>query len=476
MDPSHSLGERFTNCILVPQRYLLGIMTSLATFTSYTLRVTISLAITEMVQKKNESLVQHEDSCPVIDNATYVTVKNRDILYDWDEVQQGLILSSFYWGYIVTHIPCALLAEKYGGKHVLGSGMLLNTVLTIFLPLVITSTGGDWVVLVVLRVIMGLGQGMVYPVITTLLSQWVPPKDKGFMSSLSFAGAIMGTVVTNSVGGFLISWSKHWDIVFYFFGLLGLVWNIAWQLLCYSYPRTHPCIKPKEKEYLYHELAEHVSEDSLKTPWKEMLTSFPVWTYIIVQFGHDWGWYTMVTDLPKYMNGVLRFNVKQNGVLSAAPYFMMYLAAVGSGYLADWIIHKKYLSVRLTRQIFGGSLGPAVFIVLASYVGCQRYIAVTFFTLCMLSMGFYFPGVKVNALDLSPNFSGTVMALANGIGVFAGMAAPAIVGILAPNQTLSEWRYVFWVSFAMLSGTFLIYLFFFSAEVQSWNSKKDNQE
>mgnify|MGYP005985858657 FL=1 len=85
-----------------------------------------------------------------------------------------------------------------------------------------------------------------------------------------------------------------------------------------------------------------------------MLTSFPVWTYIIVQVGHDWGWYTMVTDLPKYMNGVLRFNVKQNGVLSAAPYFMMYLAAVGSGYLADWIIHKKYLSVRLTRQIFGG--------------------------------------------------------------------------------------------------------------------------
>lgn len=106
----------------------------------------------------------------------------------------------------------------------------------------------------------------------------------------------------------------------------------------------------------------------------------------------------------------------------------------------------------------------------------------------------------MNALDLSPNFSGTVMALANGIGVFAGMAAPAIVGILAPNvsiyffenaasgskfcvltyisiqQTLSEWRYVFWVSFAMLSGTFLIYLFFFSAEVQSWNSKKDNQE
>ena len=85
-----------------------------------------------------------------------------------------------------------------------------------------------------------------------------------------------------------------------------------------------------------------------------MFTSLPVWTYIIVQVGHDWGWYTMVSDLPKYMNGVLRFNFKENGALSAAPYITMYLATLGSGFLADWLIYKKYFSIRLTRQIFGG--------------------------------------------------------------------------------------------------------------------------
>ena len=180
--------------------------------------------------------------------------QNRDVLYDWDEIQQGLILSSFYWGYLFTHVPCALMAQKYGGKHILGLGMLVNSILTIMSPFVITSTDGNWVILITLRVIMGLGQGMVYPVITTLLCQWIPPKDKGFTSSLSFAGALMGTVVTNSVGGVLITWAENWNILFFFSGLLGLTWNIAWQLLCYSYPRTHPCIKPKEKEYLDQEL------------------------------------------------------------------------------------------------------------------------------------------------------------------------------------------------------------------------------
>ena len=125
----------------------------------------------------------------------------------------------------------------------------------------------------------------------------------------------------------------------------------------------------------------------------------------------------------------------------------------------------------------------------------------------------------MNALDLSPNFSGTIMALANGIGVISGMAAPAVVGILAPNvsivrlpnrwsnhvnwvhlfckrsiyffenaakfcvltcisiqQTLSEWRFVFWFTFFILSGTFLIFLFLFSEEIQPWNYGVDDEE
>lgn len=35
-------------------------------------------------------------------------------------------------------------------------------------------------------------------------------------------------------------------------------------------------------------------------------------------------------------------------------------------------------------------------------------------------MGGFYPGMKVNALDLSPNYAGSLMALTNGIGATTG--------------------------------------------------------
>lgn len=50
----------------------------------------------------------------------------------------------------------------------------------------------------------------------------------------------------------------------------------------------------------------------------------------------------------------------------------------------------------------------------ASYAGYNKVLAVIMFILTMGFLGSYFPGLKVNALDLSPNYSGSVMALTNG--------------------------------------------------------------
>lgn len=54
-------------------------------------------------------------------------------------------------------------------------------------------------------------------------------------------------------------------------------------------------------------------------PWKAILTSVPVWALIIGEIGHDWGLYTMVTDLPKYMSDVIKFNPAE--VIESKPSF-----------------------------------------------------------------------------------------------------------------------------------------------------------
>lgn len=48
-------------------------------------------------------------------------------------------------------------------------------------------------------------------------------------------------------------------------------------------------------------------------------------------------------------------------------------------------------------------------------------------------MGNYYPSMKVNALDLSSNFAGSLIALSNGMGAITGVAAPTFVGIMTPD-------------------------------------------
>jgi len=52
----------------------------------------------------------------------------------------------------------------------------------------------------------------------------------------------------------------------------------------------------------------------LATPWTAILTSWPVWALIIAEAGHDWGGFTIISDLPKYMSDVLHFSVTEVSV------------------------------------------------------------------------------------------------------------------------------------------------------------------
>lgn len=77
--------------------------------------------------------------------------------------------------------------------------------------------------------------------------------------------------------------------------------------------------------------------------------------------------------------------------------------------------------------------------------------------------------MKVNALDLSPNYSGTLMALVNGIGAFTGIVTPYIVGVLTTNDSLHEWRIVFWIVLGVFIVTNVIFVVYASGEVEYWN-------
>lgn len=61
--------------------------------------------------------------------------------YHWDEKTKALILSSFFWGYVVTQVPAGQIAQRWGAKFLLFWSMLLCSILTLLTPLC-ASVGG----------------------------------------------------------------------------------------------------------------------------------------------------------------------------------------------------------------------------------------------------------------------------------------------------------------------------------------------
>lgn len=73
-------------------------------FNVYALRVNLSVAIISMTEFKDITL----------ENGTTVQMQE----FAWSSTQQGVILSSFFYGYILTQFAGGLLANKLGGHRV----------------------------------------------------------------------------------------------------------------------------------------------------------------------------------------------------------------------------------------------------------------------------------------------------------------------------------------------------------------------
>lgn len=76
-------------------------------------------------------------------------------VYNWSAETQGIVLSSFFYGYGLTQALGGYGAGLLGGKLVLGSGLLLSSALTLLVPRAAELGVG---VLVGLQALLGLAQ------------------------------------------------------------------------------------------------------------------------------------------------------------------------------------------------------------------------------------------------------------------------------------------------------------------------------
>ncbi|GFT26278.1 hypothetical protein NPIL_341881 [Nephila pilipes] len=128
-----------------------------------------------------------------------------------------MVLGAFFYGYVITQIPGGFIAEKYGAKWLYGAGMLLTITFTLLTP--VAARWSVWA-LVAARVMEGIGEGVTYPAINTLIGQWAPKLERSRFSAFIYTGSNIGTVFTSAISGILCDseYLGGWPSVFYVFG------------------------------------------------------------------------------------------------------------------------------------------------------------------------------------------------------------------------------------------------------------------
>ena len=198
-------------------RYTVILMCFAATFVCYIDRVNISVAIIPMAEDLG-----------------------------WDVATQGAILSSFYIGYLLMQIGGGRLADRFGGKLILGLGVLIWSLFTLITP---AAAFMGLFALFAARIGMGLGEAVTFPSIYSLVTRWFPHDEKVKAVALNASGIPIGTVFALVVTPLVVVW-LGWEWAFYLFGAVGVLWYLAWQRLVTTFPKDHPRISAAELDYL----------------------------------------------------------------------------------------------------------------------------------------------------------------------------------------------------------------------------------
>ncbi|XP_036332539.1 putative inorganic phosphate cotransporter [Rhagoletis pomonella] len=171
--------------------------------------------------------------------------------FDWTTKQKSYIISSFYWGYIITQFPSGYLCRRFGTTPVMLICTFVSAVFSLLTPFLVQW--GDWQVYCAIRIIQGLFQGTLFPAVHEHIAKWSPPSERNTMGALTYSGMDCGTVLAMLASGLIASSPLGWPGISYISGGICFVWCALWFILAANNPPSSRFITDEECEYIENE-------------------------------------------------------------------------------------------------------------------------------------------------------------------------------------------------------------------------------
>ena len=375
--------------------------------------------------------------------------------HGWTTTLQGAVMSAFFLGYLILQIPAGYLSDRFGGKWVLGLGVIFWSLFTLLTP---AAAMLGISALLVCRFLMGVAESVTWPSIYALYSQWIHPDRRASAVGLMNSGIAGGSVIALICTPWLISvWS--WQGAFYLYGLLGVVWFIFWIYSAQSRPSPLPewqsavALAPQ----LTPKAPPVVAADEQIYPRltiRRMLHSRAVWAIAIAHISINWSLYLILSWFPTFVNREMGVDLQTAGLLALAPTVISLVMAPAAGRLFDRLVSQGYNRRTIRRAMQSVAFAGITLAMLTVTLTDSLIISVAVITLSNALGAFSIGGFATNHLDVAPNQAGLLMGVTNTLAAVSSGASVFVSGWI--QDVSGGWDAVFYLAaLVSVAGAFV---------------------
>lgn len=318
---------------------------------------------------------------------------------------KGVLLSAFFWSYALMQVPIGWLADRVSLRWLYAGSFALWSLACGF-----TGLAGSLAVLILLRVVLGIGESIYLPGSVKFISLAFSPEERGLPTAIFDSGVRAGL----AIGAPLVAWlvSRHgWRNMFMLVGFTALVWILPWIL-------TFPA---RQKEPLPPAPARAVRKP---LTFNRNLLGASLGFFCFGYYN-----YLLVTWLPDYLVEVRHLTLLKAGLLAAIPYIVWAVAEVAGGWASDRLVRLGWNETRVRKGIITVGFASGLMLIPAALI--DNLTASIILLAGGSLVGLSSPNILVVFQTCAPHDEvGMWMGFGNFIGNIGGVLSPLVTGIL----------------------------------------------
>jgi ACS family glucarate transporter-like MFS transporter len=325
----------------------------------------------------------------------------------------------------------------------------LFTILTALAGTIVTARFlGPLGSFILIRFMIGTGEGVAYPASSKVVSIWIPYRNRALANGVLLSGIGAGSALTPPLIVWIISqWG--WQSTFYICGTIGAGVASLWYGYARNTPRDHRGVGPAELEAIGDPLKKQDSLSDIAMVLKDrrmwfLSASYFVFGYIIYIY---YSWFFL------YLVNVKHIEIAKGSLLAAVPFLAMAITAPPGGWLSDRLCVSMGFN---GRRVIGGA--GMVLVALSIALGSVSRDLLTAVLLLSAGAGFLFLTVGsywAGATDLHPDKAGSATGFMNTLANVGGIISPTLTPMIAEKLGWDS-ALIFAASLAIVGALLLI--------------------